>query len=820
VSLWSRRQLLQTGASASLAAWLPRFSLFAPPPAPRERLLLDFGWRFHLGHANDIAQDFGFGHGGDQAAEFGKSGDLFSQPRSFDDSSWRAVDLPHDWAVELPYVNANELNDFGDHPIGRNYPATSIGWYRRSFTLPAIDTGRRISLEFDGIFRDATIAINGHLVGRNFSGYAPYRADVTDIVTWGGRNTLVVRVDATEHEGWFYEGAGIYRHAWLVKTSPVHVAHWGTFVTSSVNGALASVSVATEVENESDTATTCRVTQTIRDGGGKAIATAAALPVRVAAWGRTEVNQELPVAKPQLWSIETPTMHTMDTSIEVAGAVVDRYETPFGIRTLRWDPNVGFFLNDKHVVLRGTCNHQDHAGVGAALPDRLQEYRIGRLKEMGSNAYRTSHNPPTPELLDACDQLGMLVLDENRTFSSAEEGTGQLERLIRRDRNHPCVFAWSLANEEWADQGNERGVQMATTLRRLARRLDPTRRVTAAMNGGWGAGFSTVVDVQGFNYGDGPKMDQFHAMFPALPAMGSEVASTVSTRGIYVNDKEKGYVSAYDANFPPWAARAETWWTTYAARPWLAGGFVWTGFDYRGEPTPYKWPCTTSHFGIMDTCGFPKDNFYYYQAWWGTQPVLHLFPHWNWAGKEGQEIEVWVHSNLDRVELFVNGTSGGAQDMARNSHLAWKVPYAPGNLVARVYKVAKQVLVARRETTGTAAAIVLRPDRARIAANGEDVSVIEVQVVDAAGRVVPVADNAITFSVTGTGKLIGVGNGNPSSHEDDKGTTRLAFNGLCCAIVQATREAGEIRVEASAAGLQPSTTIITGDPAVARPAAT
>jgi beta-galactosidase len=324
--------------------------------------------------------------------------------------------------------------------------------------------------------------------------------------------------------------------------------------------------------------------------------------------------------------------------------------------------------------------------------------------------------------------------------------------------------------------------------------------------------------VQGFNYGDGARMDQFRARFPRLPAMGSEVASTVSTRGIYANDKDKGYVSAYDVNYPPWAARAETWWTTYAARPWLAGGFVWTGFDYRGEPTPYKWPCTNSHFGIMDTCGFPKDNFYYYQAWWGDQPVLHLFPHWNWPAKEGQDIEVWVHSNLDRVELLVNGKSLGAQVMQRNSHLAWRVPYAPGKIEARGFKDDVQVLVATRETTGVATSIVLRADRMSIHADGEDVAVVEVEVVDAAGRVVPTADNQVTFAVSGSGKLIGVGNGDPSSHEPDKGTTRQVFNGLCCAIIQSSKSAGAIQVVASAPGLQPMTLVVTGTEAAARPA--
>jgi beta-galactosidase len=819
VPLWSRRQLLQSGAAASVAAWLPALRPSAGATARRERLLLDFNWRFHLGNANDLTEDFGFGHGGNQDSEFGKSGELFGPSRgNFDDSDWRTVNLPHDWAVELPYVRAEELNDFGDHPLGRNYPATSIGWYRRVFTVPAADEGRRISLEFDGIFRDATIALNGHLVGRNFSGYAPFQADISDLVTWGGRNVLVVRADATEHEGWFYEGAGMYRHVWLVNTSPVHVAHWGTFVTSHVTGNAATVSVSTEVQNDSDAPATCRVVQTIHDQAGKAVATARSAGVRVPAWGREAVTQLLPVSHPELWSIETPTLYSITTSIEVAGVAVDEHETTFGIRTMHWDPEAGFFLNGKHVILKGTCNHQDHAGVGSAIPDRLQEYRIKRLKEMGSNAYRTSHNPPTPELLDACDRLGMLVLDENRTFSSEAEGASQLERLIRRDRNHPCVFAWSIANEEGSDQGNARGLRMATTLRRLARSLDPTRPVTAAMNGGWGAGFSLVLDVQGFNYGTGARMDQFHARMPRLPAMGSEVASTVSTRGIYANDKEKGYVSAYDLNFPPWAATAETWWTTYAARPWLAGGFVWTGFDYRGEPTPYKWPCTSSHFGIMDTCGFPKDNFYYYQAWWGDRPVLHLFPHWNWAGKEGQDIDVWVHSNLDRVELFVNGRSIGSQAMERNSHLAWKVPYAAGSIEARGFKDNVQVLVATRETTGAPASIVVRPDRASIHADGEDVAVLEVQVVDAAGRIVPTADNHLTFEVSGDGRLMGVGNGDPSSHEADKGSSRQAFNGLCCAIIQSSKSAGAIQVVASASGLQSATLSITTTPSVPRPA--
>ncbi|MGH7581898.1 MAG: beta-galactosidase GalA [Gemmatimonadales bacterium] len=815
--LWTRRRLLQTGAAASMARWLPRWKSAAFAPG-REHLLLDFNWRFHFGNADDPARDFGFGHGGNQASEFGKSGELFDLPRNFTDADWTPINVPHDWAVDLPFVQADELDDFGFHPLGRNFPETSIGWYRRSFTLPADDAGRRITLDFDGIFRDALIALNGHLVGRNFSGYAPFHADVSDIVTYGGRNTLMIRVDATEHEGWFYEGAGIYRHVWLGKSHPVHVAHDGTFVTTRHTAASAVVTVATEVDNEQDTATTCHLVQRFRDADGKVLAVARSTPLRIAPWDRVTALQHVDLSHPALWSIETPQLHDIVTSVEVNGVEVDRDVTPFGIRSMRFGADRGFFLNDRHVLLKGTCNHQDHAGVGVALPDRLQSYRVERLKAMGSNAYRTSHNPPTPELLDACDRLGMLVLDENRTFSSEAEGRSQLERLVRRDRNHPCVFAWSLANEEGADQGNDRGERMAATLRRLVRSLDPTRPVTAAMNGGWGRGFSKVVDVQGFNYSIN-RIDNFRQAHPTLPEMGTEVASTVSTRGIYANDAARGYLSAYDLNKPGWGATAEEWWTFFSARPYLAGGFVWTGFDYRGEPTPYRWPCISSHFGIMDTCGFPKDNFWYYKAWWGDEPVLHLFPHWNWAGKEGQPIDVWVHSNLERVELFLNDVSLGSKTVVPRTHLAWSVPFTPGKIEARGYRGDTIVLTTSRETTGPAAAIVLHADRPSIAGDGEDVAVIDASVVDAAGRVVPTAGDAITFSVTGNGRLIGVGNGDPSSHEPDHAGVRSAFNGLCCAIIQATKDAGSIQVDASGGSLAGGSITVGVMAARARPTA-
>jgi len=818
----TRRDLLRSGIAVSASTALSSGAASAAVRvedtsrgvSPRERLLLDPGWRFSLGHADDPARDFGFGGG--KGETFAKSGRLFPPGDiKYDDSAWKKVDLPHDWAVELAFENDKDLYSHGCKPLGRKYPATSIGWYRRVFDIPATDAGRRIALEFDGVFRDCTVALNGHYLGRNLSGYAPFRFDVTDFVSYGNKNVLVVRVDASINEGWFYEGAGIYRHVWLTKTSPVHVAHWGTFVRAEVTGGAATIRVTTEVGNNSDEERTCQVVSAIVDGEGRVVGTVRSAPAPVTPWGRLEFEQRIAVDNPALWSPDTPNLYRLLTAVESGDAVVDRDETTFGIRTLRFDANDGFFLNGQRVEVKGTCNHQDHAGVGAALPDRIQYYRVERLKEMGSNAYRTSHNPPTPELLDACDRLGMLVMDESRMMSSNREGLSELERLIRRDRNHPSVVLWSLGNEE-PEQETERGARIVTTMKRLAHKLDPTRPVTAAMNDAGWTGAAPLMDVRGFNYKE-PGIDAYHKHLPNQPMVGSETASTVSTRGIYATDKERGYVSAYDVNVPRWGSTAEKWWNIYAERPFLAGGFVWTGFDYRGEPTPYGWPCISSHFGIMDTCGFAKDNFYYYQAWWGSKPVLHLFPHWNW--KEGEEIAVWCHTNLERVELFLNGRSLGAQNVVKNRHLEWKVKYEPGAIEAHGYQGGEQVLTAKRETTGAPARIILRPDRTRISADGEDVSMVAVEIVDSEGRIVSTAENEIAFSVEGNGRLIGVGNGDPSSHESDKGDRRKAFNGLCMAIVQASRQDGELKITASSPGLEGVSATLECAPARPRPTA-
>jgi beta-galactosidase len=415
--------------------------------------------------------------------------------------------------------------------------------------------------------------------------------------------------------------------------------------------------------------------------------------------------------------------------------------------------------------------------------------------------------------------MGMLVMDETRMMSSNPEGLSELERLIKRDRNHPSVIVWSLGNEE-PEQGAARGARIVASMKRLQRKLDPSRVCTTAMNNGYGGvGVSTVVDVQGFNYNDG-QIDAYHQANPQQPMIGTETASTLATRGIYADDKARGYMSAYDTQKPSWGNTAEEWWSFYAEREYLAGGFAWTGFDYRGETTPYKWPCISSHFGILDTCGFAKDTAYYYKAWWGAEPVLHLLPHWNWEGKEGQEIEVWAYCNQDSVELFLNGASLGSQPVKKNGHLVWKVKYAPGTIEARASKRGSVVLTEKRETSGPAEKIVAVAHRGKIAADGQDIAVINVTIVDAQGRPVPAADNLVTFAVSGPGRVIGVGNGDPSCHEPDRAFQRSAFNGLCMAIVQSRRGAtGAVTVTVASAGLQATTVAVASEAATLVPVA-
>jgi beta-galactosidase len=789
-----------------------------PEPAQsafgRERLLLDFGWRFHLGHANDSAKDFGFGSG--MSGSFQKTGNFLPACAiAFNDEEWTSVDLPHDWAIELPFKNDPALQSKGFYPLGRKYPETSVGWYRRVFDLPQSDAGKRITIEFDGSYRESMVILNGFYIGRHSGGYDPFSFDVTDFANPGGRNVLLVRVDATLSDGWFYEGAGLYRHVWLVKTSPVHVKKWGTFVKTEVKSGEAGLSIRTEVNNHGKGAQNVRVVSTVLDPSGKEVAGGAA-PIAPVAEGKEQTyEQELTVKRPQLWSLEERNLYKLVTELRVGSATVDRYETTFGIRTVEFDSARGFLLNGKPVKLKGTCNHQDHAGVGAAVPDAVQYYRIARLQDMGCNSVRTSHNPPTSELLDACDRMGILVFDETRMMSSNNEGMSQFANLIRRDRNRPCVFMWSMGNEE-GQANTDKGVLILGAMKSLAKQLDGTRPVSIAPTGAIGTGGLALGDVFGYNYMD-PGAEAFHKAHPDKPVMGTETVSAVGTRGIYITDPSKGFVASYDPYTTSGRASAEGWWSFCNARPWLSGGFIWTGFDYRGEPSPNGWPNIGSQYGIIDTCGFPKDSFFYYQSWWTDKPVLHLFPHWNWSGKEGKRIAVWAYSNLDKVELLVNGKSLGAKDVKKDSHVAWIVEYAPGVIEARGYKDGKVAMTTKRESTGAPAQLAIKADTSEMRADGEDVAMFAVEVRDAQGRIVPITDNDVTFRITGAGKLIGTGNGDPTNQQPDKGTSRRAFSGLCMGVVQSTKSAGAITVEVSSPGLSSATATINTKAVTLRP---
>jgi beta-galactosidase len=775
--------------------------------APREQLLFDFDWRFTPGHGADPSRDLGFGFG---QSEFSKTGTFRIAKDDFDDSGWRTLNLPHDWAVELPFVHDDagegdeQLRSHGYKPLGRRYPDTSVGWYRRTFKIPASDIGRRIWIEFDGAARDVLVWINGCFIGRSNDGYSPFRFDVTDFLKYGGTNIIAVRVDASHGAGWFYEGAGLYRHVWLLKTSAVYFGRWESVVRSTLRATDARLELSSVVFNKSERAQVARVSWTVSDANDAAIVSIRSERQTIPAGGSAVFEGHLTLDRPTLWSVENPHLYEAAIKVECDGQIQDAECIEFGVRKAVFDPDKGFFLNGRQLKIQGVCNHQDHAGVGAALPDRLQAFRVDIMRDMGCNAIRTAHNLPAPELVQACDRMGMMMMCETRQMSSSPEGMAELDIMVKRFRNSPSIILWSIGNEEFLLQKAmaKQGARIAATMVRRCHQLDPTRLVTSGVNDDNEQGVSVALDVIGFNYVQWFP-DKFHATHPKLPVLGSETSSAISTRGEYATDAARNVMSSYDG-VVSWGKSPEEWWRFYAERAWAAGGFAWTGFDYRGEPTPYKWPSISSQFGIVDLCGFPKEFFHYYKAWWGKQPSLHLFPHWNWAGKEGKEIAIWVYSNLDEVELFVNGKSAGRQAVPSLGHLEWKAIYQPGVIEARGYKKGEQILSERRETTGAPVAIRMTPDRAEIHADGEDVVLLKVEALDDQGRHVPTANLGIEFHVSGAGALIGVGNGDPNCHESDKQPRRSLFNGLAQIIVQARKIPGEILIEAVSSGVGPA----------------
>ena len=736
---------------------------FAQNKSERELILIDKDWRFSFGHLYDTEKDFG--HATGYFSYLTKTG-FGDGPaaKDFDDRAWRKLDLPHDWAVEQDFSESGSFSH-GFKTSGKGFPEKSIGWYRKKITIPESDKGKIISIKFDGVFRNSKVFFNGYYLGTEESGYNGFEYDVSAYVNYGGENTIAVRADASMEEGWFYEGAGIYRHVYLQKTNPIHVVANGTYVTTEIKNNEAAVRAEVSMENKGKYKGSVEIIQTIFDGSKKQIASVSENVNAPEFYKTTHYASKLNVKSPLLWDIVNPNLYRLVTQIKQNGKIIDSYETPFGIRTIKFDPENGFFLNGKALKLKGTNNHQDHAGIGTALPDELQYFRIKKLKEMGSNAYRCSHHPPTPELLKACDELGMLVIDETRLMGINEYHLNDLKRMMERDRNHPSVFCWSVGNEEWNIEGNIVGERITNVMQDFAKSIDSTRSVTVGISSGFKSGISSVVEIMGYNYLGNGDIDAHRNQFKSQPGMGTEEGSTFATRGIYFTDDAKHYQSAYDRKPRPTFYSIEEGWKFYAERPYLAGMFIWTGFDYRGEPTPYGWPSVTSYFGMMDVCGFPKDNVFYLKSWWTAQPVLHILPHWNWSGMEGKEIDVWVYSNCDEVELFLNKKSLGKKKMLQNSHLEWKVNYTPGTLEAIGYKNGKKILGEIQKTTGKSENIKLSVDKENV--QNSKISVVTVEVTDTNGLHVPTANDEITFSIQG-GKILGAGNGDPASLEKDQ----------------------------------------------------
>jgi len=634
-------------------------------------------------------------------------------------------------------------------------------------------------------------------------------------------------VDAEAMEGWWYEGAGIYRHTWLVKRSPVHVATDGVFA-NPVKGSNGKWTIPAEVTlgNTGTNAASAFVEIGVFDSDGKKIAGSKSAAVSIVPMDQAVAKVAIPVRSPQLWSVDHPNIYEVRASVVSGGRVVDSVSAMCGFRTIRFDAKAGFFLNDQPLKLQGTCNHQDHAGVGVAVPDSILEFRIRKLKEMGANAYRTAHNPPSRELLDVCDRLGMLVMDETRHFNASPEYLKQLEWLVRRDRNHPSVILWSLFNEE-ALEINEEGMEMTRVMNALVKRLDTTRPTTGAQNKGQlgrdskanPKNAALAMDVVGINY-QVSDYDKIRAAYPDKPMLSTEDTSQVMTRGEYVTDRSRNIVAAYDDVFPGWDkySNARNSWQAISRQPSFAGGFSWTGFAYRGEPSPYGWPSVSSFFGALDLCGFPKTEFYVRQALWvKDRPVLTLVPHWNWPGKEGQPVKVMALCNADRVALSLNGNLIEEKPVDPFQMVDWQVPYAAGRLEAVAKKDGKEIAHYVVETTGEPVALRLTPDRKTLAGDGCDALPVTVEALDAQGRPVPTANQSVAFEISGPGQIIGVGNGDPNSHEPEKGNRRSLFNGLAQVIVQSTRETGEIKLTAIADGLAPGTTSVQTKPGAPRP---
>ena len=778
----------------------------------RETIRLDDGWKFAFGNAADPKKDFGCGT--EYFNYLTKANSIHNEgpyAANFNDSTWQEVKVPHDWVTILPYADVAS-HSHGYKTVGYKYPETSVGWYRKTINIPACDLGKHIALQFDGIFRNARVWFNGFYMGTEPSGYATQVYDVTEYVNYGGDNLICVRADATLEEGWFYEGAGIYRDAWLMKSAAVGVAPFGTFVYADLKQPYDKVTiyVETEVNNHSLTTQQCEVSHRLLDADGREVAKSESSTIMLRA--KQTLNSQpltLNLNAPHLWSPADPYLYKVETMVKVDGRVTDVYETTTGIRDIEFDADRGFLLNGQPLKLKGVNMHQDHAGVGAAIPDALQAWRIKQLKKMGCNAYRASHNPMTPALLDICDREGILVIDENRLTGINEEHLRLLERMIKRDRNHPSVILWSNGNEEWGMENTIQGTRIAAAMREYTHLLDPTRHSTIANAGG--REMVKGLDVVGFNYIVQNDVDNQKKNNPTWKIVGTEETTGCGTRGWYFKDeKYPGRMVSLNRTMEQnYENIIERGWKFYDERPWAAGLFYWTGFDYRGEPNPLSYPAHDSEFGILDYCGFPKDEAFYLKSWWTDEPVLHIFPHWNLQGHEGEEVEVWAYSNCDEVELTVNGKNLGRQPMPRNGHLKWKAVYQPGRVEATGYKNGKRILTKTVETTKAAAKVILKADRHQIAADGQDMAIVNIELHDQKGRFVPNACPVLTFCLEGDANIIGCGNGDPSylgSDHPDKQPCHTfsipAFNGRAQVLIQSGKLPSTVTLKCTADGLK------------------
>ncbi|MCS7033517.1 MAG: DUF4982 domain-containing protein [Phycisphaerae bacterium] len=826
----------------------------------------DAGWLFHLG---DVPSPLPNTHiAAYMNHKAGWAGG--AARRNFDDSDWQSVHLPHDWSIEGPFDPANHM-DAGFLPRG-------VGWYRRYFRLDESDRGRRVSIRFDGVATHSRVYVNGHLLHRHFSGYTPFTVDMTDVASFGpALNVVAVRVDATYMEGWWYEGAGIYRHVWLIRTEPLHIGEFGVFVRPALkqkdSGQVSQAArevwetvVDTTICNDSFTPQAGRLRSTLLSPEGTE-AGSVETPFEVAARCSVELSHSIQIQNPQRWSLEAPQLYRIRSEILHDGVVIDQELTTFGYRTFRFDPQDGFFLNEQPLKLLGTCNHQDHGGLGVALPDSIHEFRIRRLKEMGCNAYRCAHHPPASELLDACDRLGMLVMDENRTFGSSPEALEQLRTMVRRDRNHPCVILWSICNEEaiqtspvsgaiaramvhavreaenqFRSSGQPRDpAQQATAFE--SRTGETARPVTAAVSGGIlnDGCIGDALDVMSINY-QLPLHDAFHAKRPRVPLIAAETHCVISTRGIWQTDLAAGRFACDDHHTHPWGQTARNTWRFVRERRFISGLFAWSGFDYRGEPAPGRWPITCSQLGMMDLCGFPKDLFYLHKAWWTQEPFVHLSPHWTWPGREGQEIRVLAYTNCEEVELWLNDRSLGRKPVDPIEMAVWQVIYEPGTLRACGFRAGGLVAESTFHTAGAATRLDLVVDPTflrfqkastlrRSTAEGDapgsesvddpihcdirDAVPLTVCARDGAGRIVPTAEPLITMHLSGPGRVLGIANGDPASLVPGNSRACPLFGGLAQVIVQGAGEPGRVLVSATAEGLQPAQCVIAFVPGIA-----